>query len=536
MNPTAVKMPASVATATAAECVPTGLRIETKRHSYDQILKSSALIGGSSIITIAANVIRAKAFAVLLGPAGVGLVGLYSSIVELTRSVAGMGINASGVRQIAEAVGSGEARRIARTAIVLRRTSLVLAIIGAGLLVAFRDSIAEWTFGNRELATPVALLSVAVFLQLISDGQAALIQGMRRIADLARMAVITGVTGSAVSLILVYFLRGDGVIPALVSTAAITLAVSWWHRRRVSVPLVPVGASEARKEAEALLKLGSAFMASAVLPAGSAYVIRAFLGNNVGLDAAGLYQSAWTLGGLYVGFILQAMGSDFYPRLTAVVRDHHECNRLVNEQAQISLLLAGPGVLATLTFAPLVIATFYASSFAAAVEPLRWICLGMALRVVAWPMGFIVLAKGARGIFFFAEVAANAVHIGLALSLGRWLGLLGATMAYFGLYVWHGILIYAVVRRLTGFKWSPESRRIGARFLFSLATVFCGFVLLPTWLATAIGSLATLTSAVHSLRVICTLMSLDRLPAGVRALLVRARIVTTNSPMATACE
>ncbi len=93
------------------------------------------------------------------------------------------------------------------------------------------------------------------------------------------------------------------------------------------------------------------------------------------------------------------MGSDFYPRLTAVARDHAECNRLVNEQAQIGLLLAGPGVIATLTFAPLVIAMFYASTFAGAVEPLRWICLGMALRVVAWPMGYIVLAKGAKRHF-----------------------------------------------------------------------------------------------------------------------------------------
>jgi hypothetical protein len=32
-----------------------------------------------------------------------------------------------------------------------------------------------------------------------------------------------------------------------------------------------------------------------------------------------------------------------------------ECNRLVNEQAEVGLLLAGPGVIATLTFAPLVI-------------------------------------------------------------------------------------------------------------------------------------------------------------------------------------
>src|SRR5438093_8302115 len=56
-------------------------------HTYGQILKSSALIGGSSVINIAVSVVRAKAMAWLLGPAGVGLVGLYSSILDLTHSI-----------------------------------------------------------------------------------------------------------------------------------------------------------------------------------------------------------------------------------------------------------------------------------------------------------------------------------------------------------------------------------------------------------------------------------------------------------------
>ena len=67
------------------------------------------------------------------------------------------------------------------------------------------------------------------------------------------------------------------------------------------------------------------------------------------------------------------MGADFYPRLTAVSKDNPECCRLVNEQAQISLLLAGPGVIATLSFATLVLALFYSVEFQAAVGLLRWI-------------------------------------------------------------------------------------------------------------------------------------------------------------------
>jgi antigen flippase len=499
------------------------------RHTYGQILKSSALMGGSTVANIAVSVVRAKAMALLLGPGGVGLAGLYGSTLDLTHSIAGMGINRSGVRQIAEAAGSGNTQRVARTAGVLRRTSMFLGVLGAVLLVVFSRQVSLWTFGSSEFAAPVALLSLAVFFSSISDGQAALIQGMRRITDLARIGVLAVLFGTGITLSLIYFFREKGVVPSLVSVAAITLIISWWYRRKIHIPAVSLTMPEIREEAGALLKLGSVFMASAVLATGAAYAVRILVRNHIGLEAAGLYQSAWSIGGLYVGFILQAMGSDFYPRLTAVANDDTECNRLVNEQAQIGLLLAGPGVIATLTFAPLVIALFYAATFVAAVEPLRWICLGMALRVIAWPMGYIVLAKGARSIFFWTEVAATIVHVGLAFVLVGRFGLAGATMAFFGLYIWHGILIYVIVRRLTGFRWSAANRRTGLLFLPLTGAVFCGFLVLPVWAATAVGFVAALVSGIYSLRVLCRLVSLDRVPRVVRDLLEWFRISSPGS-------
>ena len=68
---------------------------------------------------------------------------------------------------------------------------------------------------------------------------------------------------------------------------------------------------------------------------GAAYTIRLIVVRQIGFEATGLYQSAWTLGGLYVGLILQAMGADFYPRLTASARNNTTCNRMVNEQARV---------------------------------------------------------------------------------------------------------------------------------------------------------------------------------------------------------
>ena len=232
------------------------------------------------------------------------------------------------------------------------------------------------TFGSDKHAAAVALLSLAVLFRLVSAGQGALIQGMRRISDLAQMGVLGALLGTIISIPLVYFLGEEGVVPSLVSLAAMGIVISWWYARKVQIQPPAMTFSQVRQEAVSLLKLGLAFMASGCLMMGAAYAVRTMVLRLVGYEAAGFYQAAWTLGGLYVGFILQAMGADFYPRLTAVAKDNVACNRMVNEQAQISLLLAGPGVIATLTFASVVIALFYSARFEAAVGILRWICLG----------------------------------------------------------------------------------------------------------------------------------------------------------------
>lgn len=503
--------------------------IVDEKHTYRQILKSSALIGGSSLLSVAIGIVRTKAFALLLGPTGVGLMGLYGLIADLARNIAEMGINSSGVRQIADAVGSGDTERIARTITVLRRTTIFLGILGAVLLVVFSKPVSTLTFGNDQHAGAVALLSLAVLFRLVADSQGALIQGMRRISDLAKMGVVGALLGTIVSIPVIYFLGEAGVALSLVCVAALSVITSWWYSRKVQVSRPVMALSQITTEAASLLKLGFAFMASGFLMMGAAYVVRVMLLKNVGLEAAGLYQSAWTLGGLYVGFVLQAMGADFYPRLVGVAADNPQCNRLVNEQAHISLLLAGPGVIATLTFAPLVIALFYSAKFEAAVDILRWICLGMALRVITWPMGFIIVAKNRQRIFFGAELAWTIVNISLTWIYIGSFGLNGAGMAFFGSYVFHGLMIYPIVRKLSGFRWSVTNRKTGIIFLTSIAVVFCGFYILPPWLATGVGILATLLSGMYTLRILVDLISTEHIPRSLRRLLILFRLAPTSS-------
>jgi antigen flippase len=502
---------------------------QAERNTYGQILKASALIGGSQALNIAIGIVRTKAMAMLLGPSGFGLFGLYGSISDLTQSIAGMGVNTSGVRQIAEATASEDRERVAHTAAVLRKTSTALGVLGAGFLVVFSRQVSILTFGSNRHATAISLLSIAVFLRLVSAGQGALIQGMRRISDLARMSVLGVLFGAVIAIPIVYLFREEGIVPSLIGVAAMTIVTSWWYSRKIKIPVRSIRSSDVPREVAPLFKLGFAFMVTGLMTMGSAYVVRIIVLRELGIEATGLYQSAWTLGGLYISFILQAMGADFYPRLTAAANDNATCNRMMNEQTRVGLLLAGPGVLATLTLAPLVMTIFYTAKFHAAVELLRWFCLGTILQVVSWPMGFIILAKARQNLFLFSDLAWTVVYIVLAWVCMKWFGLNGAGIAFFGSYIFHALLTYPIVRRLSGFGWSTDNLKIAMLFLSLIALVFCGFYALSLVWATCLGTLAVTLSGAYSVRVLSKLVPLHEIPPPMRRLIVRFGLVPSRA-------
>jgi antigen flippase len=126
-------------------------------------------------------------------------------------------------------------------------------------------------------------------------------------------------------------------------------------------------------------------------------------------------------------------------------------------------------------------------------------------------MGFIIVAKGKRALLVLTEVAAAVVHLGLGFILIRYFGLAGATMGFFGLYVWHGLLVYVIVRKLSGFRWSAETRRTALMYLCVLAVVFSAFLALPGAIATSIGTVALLCASAYSWRMVHGLVGADRI-------------------------
>jgi PST family polysaccharide transporter len=407
----------------------------------------------------------------------VGLIGIYQSLIEVAGKLCGLGIRSSAVRQVAEANGSGNYERLGQTVRVLKFTCWITGIFGWLLTLILAKPLSVWLFGNAERAILVAILGGVLLLENVSGGQTALLQGVRRIKDLARVMIYAAAGGTMVSIGLYALLGERGIVPALLLSSLINLGCSWYLSRRVPVMAAALTKRDLLREVRPLIVLGLAFMWSGMLTSGVAFLTRALIVRDLGIDASGIYQAAWGISGLFAGFILAAMGQDFYPRLTAVANNNDQVNRFVNEQTEVGILLALPGLLATLAFSPLVIQVFYTGKFLAASQMLPWFVLGIVGRVIAWPIGFIMLAKGCTKAFAATETVFNGLHL-LLIWLGlRYYGIVGVAMAFAVMYACYCVMVFGVAMRLSGFRWSEPVIKL---ICYSASYIALEFVVLNT--------------------------------------------------------
>ncbi len=484
-----------------------------------RVIKSTTIIGGSSVINIVFRILQAKATAVLVGTSGVGLMGVFNTVLGLASLVAGMGLETSGVRQIAEAMGSGDQERIARTVHAFRRMALLLGVAGAVLFYALRYPIAQITFNDTQYAEAIGLLSVALFSIVYATAQSALIRGMQRIGDLAKVSVFGIALGTLVGLPVLYIWRMDGVAPYLIISAALTVLIAWWYARRIQLARVVITWAQVGKDVREMLSMGLVFMLSGLGTLAATYLVKVMILRNLGLDAAGLYEAASMVSNVYVGFVLGAMGADYFPHLSALSHDNPESNRLINAQVEVGMLAAAPGILAVLAWGPFLLQLLYDTTFMPAFEILRWQALGTFLRVFSWPLAYLMLARGKKSLYFWTELATNIFYLLVLLAGVQWLGLAGVGVAFLLMYVFHTAITWIVARRLSGFDWSGGNLARLALLTPAVLVVFACVIFLPTLWAALIGGALALLVGAYSLRALYRLFG----PLAAQAYIQRIR-------------
>jgi PST family polysaccharide transporter len=467
--------------------------VDDEKKSYQQIIRSTSIVGGATAISILIGLVRIKFFALIVGPAGIGLMGILGGVLSLATTLASLGTNFSGVRHIAAAAEDNFQRENARRALWLATWPLALG--GGLLLVVFAKPASIASTGTDAHQAAMVLLGLGTFAAVIAGTQAALLQGYRRLGDLARLRVYSLVLATLLSLPLIYVSHYWGAVIAVAIVPLASVLVGALYLRRGARPRPPRAAiADFSSHWRSLIGLGLVVMLTGLLVTGAQVAVRSLIAREAGLNDAGLFQAAFAISATNVALVLTAMAADYFPRLSAVADDGQAVNGLVHQQLRTALLLGGPLLVGLVSTTPLVLTVLYSSAFTEAADLLRWQLLGDFLKLPGWALGFVLVARGDRIAYALIETCFALLFLASTYLLYPRLGLEAAGLGYFVAYAGYSVLMVFACR----IRHSVSLRAANLRLLAILFLVLGFLVAIGRWSDMAAGIMGLIALALFS--------------------------------------
>lgn len=423
-------------------------------------MKATSIFGGVQVFNIIISVVKSKFVAVLLGPAGMGISGLLTSTTTFIGTVTNFGLNTSAVKNIAEANATGDIKRISDVASVLRKLVWITGILGTLVTLVLSPLLSDLTFGNRDYTVAFMWISITLLLTQISNGQMVVLQGMRKLQFLAK-ANLAGTTASLFISVPIYYIWGiDGIVPALIFSSVGTLIFSWLFASKLKIESVKVNKSLLYTEGGDMIRLGFILSVNSLIAVGASYIVRIFVSRLGGIEQVGLYNAGFTIINTYVGMVFTAMSTDYFPRLSGIARDNDMARNIINQQAEIALLILAPILTVFLIFINYVVLLFYSSRFVAVDSMIHWAALGIFFKAPSWAIAFLFVAKGHTRLFFYNELTANLYMLAfnvLGYKLG---GLEGLGISFFVGYMIYLSQVYLIARKKYGYFFDKSFQKI----------------------------------------------------------------------------
>lgn len=437
-----------------------------------RVVKTMWLFSWVQLVAIACSVVRTKLVAIWIGTAGIGILGLFNTALDTIMTLTQLGLRESSVRNIASAKDGWQLSRIVT---VVRRWAWMLGIAGAFLTLILSPWLSDITFGTQRYAICFIILSAAVLLAAVTNGELAVMQGVGKLNFIARASVIGTLGGLLVSVPILYCLGDDGIVWSILAYFVCQAVAVLVMKTTASAAKMPTRAADGSdspslrdtfKEGKEFITLGIYMTVSIFIAMAVNYIFLAYLNHEEGMSQVGQYQAGYTIVSKYMGLIFTAIGMEFFPRLSKVQQSVSRCSTFVSHEIMIALIVILPGATAMMALDDVIIRLLYSDEFLPTAGYLNFALAGTAFRAVSWCMAYTLLARGDGKVYLLTELLSGAAFLILSWAGNRLGGLSGLGVAY---ALW--FVLYTVITGVVYFRRYRMRIDTGVLKLFAVVVV-----------------------------------------------------------------
>ena len=482
-----------------------------KPTNYNFIFKSTFLFGSVKVFLILSKIGLSKAVSILLGPTGVGLMGLYESTIQLIATFSGLGISQSTIRDISEVNETKNETKISRIISLTNGLVLYSALFGFIITILFSSLFSFLTFGDTTKKFSFIFLSFAIFFTIMNQGRLAVLKGSRKLNSVALSLTTGSIFSFLIGFICYYTLGFNGIVPALISIPLILFIISNYYVGKIKFKKIKLSLSDYFSDGFPILKMGLSLMYVSLSIVISEYVIKTYILNNSTIEMVGFFHAGTTLIMGYFGLITNAMATDYYPRVSAINRDNIKLSHEVNRQSRVALILLGPLVVLFLFLMPFLVELVYSKQFLPTTDYLGYAIFGVIFISCSNLMHLILLAKQKPSIFLFTVTFNRFVLIATSLYLFNYFSLKGLGVSFLIFSIFEFILLQIVLTYFYNIKINFETIKILSITLLLSLFSFLSLQIESLILHLIVGLILFTLSGIYSLNIMRNMMDIDLL-------------------------
>jgi O-antigen/teichoic acid export membrane protein len=422
-----------------------------------KIFESTLIMGTSTVMVMAVDLVRVKIMAVLLGTAGVGTLAILNQFHTVAVSIICLGLGNGITRYIAKYESDGMQENSKRVLGNAFQAILLVSVVFSLLTILLSTFLSEWLLGDRGFFLFIIIYAVSLPFAAYPFATNHFLRGLKKVKELAKINFYRSFISIFLIIPLVYFFGLKGAVFSVIVTTTVHLLLNKYFvsKERNSFRKIPIQSFKPdimRK----LLPYGITSLITGFSYYLSLLFFRMIIVHNLGMEMNGIYQPVWALTMIYPTLVLSSMSAYAYPRLCEL-KTNHDISEELNGIFRVTVLLIVPVMLFLVVACKPIIVILYSPDFIKAAEYLPLQIVGDFFKIVVWSIGMFILPTKRLKAFVWLSLVPYGFMVGLAALLVKSFllhGIVAAfTICYFVTFI--AYLIYA--RRQINFKFWPKN-------------------------------------------------------------------------------
>lgn len=410
------------------------------------IIKVFSLNAMSTFVRMLAGMVSVKVVAVIIGPAGIALLGQLNNFSTILLGMANGGINSGITKYVSEY--KEDENKVKNYISNALRITLICSLFVSLILILFCQQLSQLILLSDDYYYVFIVFGITIILFTLNGFITSILNGYKEFKLYVKVSIFGTIAGLIYSILLVYLWGLPGAMINAVTFQSIMLFVTLWMCRKL-----PWLKREyfVQKLSKTIVKkyLGFSLMtltALALLPT-CQMLLRGYVISELSATDAGIWEGMNRISNMYLNVITSAFSIYYLPRLSEIT-DSAELRREIFRCYKVVVPMLLSISIVVFLLKRFILWVLFTPEFYPMESLFGWQLTGDIFKMCSWLLSFLMVAKAMTGKFIITEVAFNLSYIALAFLFVKMSGIVGLTQGYLVAYIMYTIVMVIMFRNI----------------------------------------------------------------------------------------